>query len=91
MLSIVVWGVIAFAGYLGAILLFQAIWGPDGGGRSELLRVLSATGIAGLLTIAQFSLLLKWKLKCQAISVLVVAVLLGGYFLLLIAAFGGFD
>ena len=88
MLSIFIWVFIAIVGYIGSLVLFQAILGPDGGGRTEVLRSLYAIGIAGLLTLFEIGLLFKWKLRFQAVSVLIVSILVGGYFLLTIILFG---
>jgi len=88
MLSIFIWAFIAIVGYIGALLLFQAILGPDSGGRGEVLRSLYAIGIAGVLTLCEIIILFKWKHRFQAISVLIVSILFGGYFLLIVIAFG---
>jgi hypothetical protein len=88
LLSIVIWGIVVLIGYIGSLLLFVLILGPDTGGRSEVLRVLNATGVAGILTIGEIFLLFKWKQIFQAISVSIVALVVGGCHLWLIFAFG---
>jgi len=70
------------------MLSFMHILGRDSGGRDEVMRVLSATGVTGLITIGAVMLLYRKGLKLQAASASVAATLIGGYYIFLVLAFG---
>ncbi len=68
--------------------LFIALLGKDSGGRDEVLRSLGAVGLTAIATFFVIAWLRGKGMTMQALSILVTATFLGGYYILIILAFG---
>ena len=84
----VCWVVLATFVNLLSLFGFAAVLGKDFGGKDEVLRSFGAAGITAVLTMLAVILLFRNGMKLQAISISVIAALLGGYYLLVIFSFG---
>jgi hypothetical protein len=90
-ISSALWLVAAFASYIALLIASRPIFGGNTGGKTEVIQMISVFCVVFILTIMAILLLAKAGRKLEAITVMVSGLLLGGFFLCLIACFGGFQ
>ena len=87
----IMWFVAAILSAIGLLFASRPIFGGNTGGRTEVIQMLSVSFIVFVLTLVAILLLARANRKLEAMTILVSGLLLGGYFLFIMAAFGAFQ